>query len=61
MQQRGTVGLSRELRVAGEHPDLVDGARPATLGAASRVAGVTPAALIALLRHVRRDGGYRGA
>jgi tRNA uridine 5-carboxymethylaminomethyl modification enzyme len=29
-------------------------ARPATLGAAARVPGVTPAALIALLRHVRR-------
>ena len=29
-------------------------ARPATLGAAARVSGVTPAALMALLRHVRR-------
>jgi tRNA uridine 5-carboxymethylaminomethyl modification enzyme len=29
-------------------------ARPDTLGAASRVSGVTPAALVALLRHVRR-------
>jgi tRNA uridine 5-carboxymethylaminomethyl modification enzyme len=29
-------------------------ARPETLGAAGRVSGVTPAALIALLRHVRR-------
>ena len=51
----GSVGgLSTEIR------DKLDGARPATLGAASRIAGVTPAALIALLRHVRRDGGYRG-
>jgi len=32
-------------------------ARPATLGAAARIQGVTPAALIALLRHVKhRDG-----
>ncbi|HXQ53559.1 MAG TPA: tRNA uridine-5-carboxymethylaminomethyl(34) synthesis enzyme MnmG [Stellaceae bacterium] len=30
-------------------------ARPETLGAASRVSGVTPAALVALLRHVRRE------
>ncbi len=30
-------------------------ARPETLGQASRVAGVTPAALVALLKHVRRD------
>jgi tRNA uridine 5-carboxymethylaminomethyl modification enzyme len=29
-------------------------ARPATLGAAGRIGGVTPAALVALLRHVRR-------
>jgi tRNA uridine 5-carboxymethylaminomethyl modification enzyme len=29
-------------------------ARPATLGAAGRIQGVTPAALVALLRHVRR-------
>jgi len=30
-------------------------ARPATLGAASRIPGVTPAALVALLRHVKRN------
>ena len=28
--------------------------RPATLGAAARISGVTPAALTALLRYVRR-------
>ena len=32
-------------------------ARPATLGAAGRVPGVTPAALVALLRHVKRKDG----
>ena len=46
----GSVGgLSAEIR------EKLDGIRPATLGAASRIAGVTPAALIALLRHVKRD------
>src|SRR5947207_5035061 len=30
-------------------------ARPATLGAAGRISGVTPAALVALLQHVRRQ------
>ena len=30
-------------------------ARPATLGAAARISGVTPAALVALLQHVRRQ------
>jgi len=28
--------------------------RPETLGAAARIPGVTPAAIVALLRHVRR-------
>ena len=44
-----TVGsLSAEIR-----GKLVAG-RPATLGAAARISGVTPAALVALLRHVKR-------
>jgi tRNA uridine 5-carboxymethylaminomethyl modification enzyme len=41
-------GLSREIR------DKLAAARPATLGAASRISGVTPAALVALLGHVKR-------
>jgi tRNA uridine 5-carboxymethylaminomethyl modification enzyme len=41
-------GLSREVR------DKLAQARPATLGAAARISGVTPAALVALLKHVRR-------
>jgi len=41
-------GLSVEIR------EKFDIARPATLGAAGRISGVTPAALIALLRFVRR-------
>jgi tRNA uridine 5-carboxymethylaminomethyl modification enzyme len=40
--------LSREAR------DKLAAARPATLGAAARISGVTPAALIALLKHVKR-------
>ncbi len=37
-------------------------AKPATLGAAGRIPGVTPAAVVALLRHVkRRDGGKKVA
>ena len=36
-------------------------ARPATLGAASRIPGVTPAALTALLRYVQRDDRRRSA
>jgi tRNA uridine 5-carboxymethylaminomethyl modification enzyme len=40
--------LSTEIRLA------LTKTRPATLGAASRIPGVTPAALAALLRHVKR-------
>ncbi len=36
-------------------------ARPATLGAAGRIPGVTPAALTALLAHVKRSGRGRAA
>jgi tRNA uridine 5-carboxymethylaminomethyl modification enzyme len=41
-------GLSNEAR------QKLASAQPGTLGAASRISGVTPAALVALLRHVRR-------
>tara|TARA_R110002072_G_scaffold12038_15_gene53044 strand:+ start:124 stop:2178 length:2055 start_codon:yes stop_codon:yes gene_type:complete len=36
-------------------------ARPATLAAAGRIPGVTPAALLALLRYVKRQGSHRAA
>jgi tRNA uridine 5-carboxymethylaminomethyl modification enzyme len=41
-------GLSNEVRIK------LQATRPRTLGAAARISGVTPAALTALLRHVRR-------
>jgi len=45
----GTVGgLSTEIK------QLLTISRPATLGAASRIPGVTPAAIMALLRHVKK-------
>jgi tRNA uridine 5-carboxymethylaminomethyl modification enzyme len=52
-----TVGsLSAEVR------QKLKATRPATLGAAGRISGVTPAALVALLRHVRKTGaGERSA
>src|SRR5207253_5879117 len=40
--------LSHEIR------DKLARSRPATLGAAARISGVTPAALVALLKHVKR-------
>ncbi len=42
--------LSREIQ------DKLNLAKPATLGAAARIQGVTPAAIMALLRYVRRTG-----
>ena len=42
-------GLSNEVR------QKLKAGRPTTLGAAARIPGVTPAALTALLRHVRRE------
>ena len=35
--------------------------KPPTLGAASRISGVTPAAIIALLRHVKRKKNHKEA
>lgn len=46
-------GLSREVQ------DKLSKARPQTLGQAGRMPGVTPAALVALLRYVRRGGSKR--
>jgi tRNA uridine 5-carboxymethylaminomethyl modification enzyme len=45
-------GLSTEVR------EKLKASRPTTLGAAARIPGVTPAAVMALLLHVRR-GGWR--
>jgi len=47
--------LSNEIR------QKLKAVRPATLGAAGRISGVTPAALVALLRHVRKSGSERSA
>lgn len=46
----GINGLSNEVR------DKLTQVRPATLGQAARISGVTPAALTLLLAHVRRRG-----
>jgi tRNA uridine 5-carboxymethylaminomethyl modification enzyme len=48
-------GLSAEVR------GKLAAARPATLGAAGRISGVTPAALVALLQYVKRRPETRAA
>lgn len=45
---RSVPGLSNEIA------EKLDRLRPATLGQAGRIPGITPAALVVLLRHVRR-------
>ena len=46
---RGVPGLSNEIS------EKLDRLRPETLGQAGRIPGVTPAALVVLLRHVKRS------
>lgn len=46
----GVGSLSAEIR------QKLTEARPSTLGAAARISGVTPAALVALLRYVKASG-----
>ena len=48
LDYRAVGGLSSEIR------EKLASSQPATLGAAARISGVTPAALVALLRHVKR-------
>jgi tRNA uridine 5-carboxymethylaminomethyl modification enzyme len=47
--------------LSAETRQILKGSRPPTLGAAARLPGVTPAALVALLKHVRRDSEDRRA
>jgi len=42
--------------LSAEARERLAAARPATLGAASRLPGITPPVLVALLKHVRRTG-----
>jgi len=52
---RGVPGLSNEIS------EKLDRLRPETLGQAGRIPGVTPAALVVLLRHVRRSRRFSAA
>ena len=52
---KGIPGLSNELS------EKFTRTRPATLGAAARIAGVTPAALTILLAHIKKQDRQRGA
>jgi len=53
LDYRAIGSLSTEVR------EKLSAARPATLAAAARIPGVTPAAVTALMAHVRRGGGAR--
>jgi tRNA uridine 5-carboxymethylaminomethyl modification enzyme len=47
--------------LSGEVRQLLSRARPQTLGAASRIPGVTPAALVAVLRYIKKGRPGRAA
>ena len=51
----GDLDFDRVGSLSNEAREKLERARPATLGAAARISGITPAALTALLRHVRRS------
>jgi len=51
LNYQAVPGLSNEARAG------LEDVRPATLGAAARISGVTPAAIMALLIHVKRGDG----
>ncbi len=55
LDYRTVAGLSNEVR------DKLSRTRPATLGQAARISGVTPAAITLLLAHVRRQDARQGA
>jgi len=55
LDYRAVGSLSAEIR------SKLQETKPATLGAAARISGVTPAALVALLKYVRRQGSRAGA
>ena len=48
-------GISNEIK------EILENSRPSTLGAAGRLAGMTPAALVILLRYVRKRGVASGS
>jgi tRNA uridine 5-carboxymethylaminomethyl modification enzyme len=55
LDYRAVGSLSAEIR------SKLQETKPATLGAAARISGVTPAALVALLKYVRRRGSRAAA
>jgi tRNA uridine 5-carboxymethylaminomethyl modification enzyme len=55
LQLPDSLNYDRVGALSAEVRSKLKAARPATLGAAARLSGITPAALVALLRHVRRD------
>ena len=48
-----------QLQLSAEDREKLEQARPETLAQAQRISGVTPAALMLLLQHIRRRQGSR--
>jgi tRNA uridine 5-carboxymethylaminomethyl modification enzyme len=52
----GNLDYAKVGSLSAEVREKLTAVKPATLGQASRISGLTPAALVALMRHVKRDG-----
>ena len=52
LDYKGLAGLSQEVR------EKLESIRPASLGQASRISGVTPAAITAVMIHLRKIGAF---
>ena len=53
------IDYSKVGSLSNEAVDKLSQINPPTLGAASRIPGITPAAIIALLRHVKRKKNFK--
>ena len=57
----GNLNYSKIASLSNEAIEKLSLIQPRTLGAASRISGITPAAIVALLRYVKKDKNIKAA